>query len=133
MAYATKAQYDARYPGRTVGDAMLDECLEDASTAIDVALEGAGIDVSDVSEDMEDRMMRVCRSVANRMVPAGTDVPVGVTQASITAVGFTQSYSYGTTYGTPKLLKSELALLGISGSAYRSVLARTAGDGDGDV
>lgn len=117
--FASIEQYDARFPGRTATDETLTACLEDATAAIMTALDGRGVSYDDPSEAFADRLMRTCRSVANRILPqAVTDVPQGVTQASISAVGFAQSYSFGATYGTPKLLDSELDMLGIGGGSY---------------
>ena len=111
--FANTEQYDERFPGRTASDETLTACLEDATVAIIEALDERGIDASDADEALLDRCMRVCRSVANRLLPQGaSDMPQGVTQASITAVGFQQSYSFGLSYGTPKLLDSELDMLG---------------------
>lgn len=112
--YATIEQYDARFPGRTASDGTLTACLEDATAAIDATLAERGIDPATMGEDMADRCMRVCRSVANRILPqAGADMPPGVTSASISAVGFQQTYSFGATYATPRLLPSELYMLGL--------------------
>lgn len=111
-SYATTAQYIARF-GSVSDTAMLQECLDDCSAVIEVELEKRGIDPGDVSSA---RLMRVCRSMANRVMPSeGGDIPVGATQASFTAGPYTQQYTLGTTYGTPKMLPSELALLGIFG------------------
>jgi hypothetical protein len=112
-AFATIEQYDARFPGRTVGDATLQTVLEDATLAVMTALDKAHVDYSDPTEDFADRLARVTVSVADRLVPRDYDVPVGVTQASMSAVGFSESYSYSQRYGTGKLLDSELDLLGI--------------------
>ena len=133
MAYATVEQYQARY-GAVSDTAMLTECLEDASVAIDVALDSFNIDHSNPSEDFADRLMRVCRSVANRIMPSdGADAYMQDAKSmSITAGPYTQSYSFGTSYGTPKLLKSELAMLGISGSKYRCIQAHTRADDRND-
>lgn len=113
-AFATVAQYDARFPGRTVSDSVLEECLNDASVAIADALDRGGIDYDDPSEDLEYRMMSVCRSMANRLVPSNVDIPVGATQMSMTAGPYQQSYSISSSYGTPKLLPSELRFLGLA-------------------
>jgi len=115
-AFATIAEYDARYPGRTASDEMLEECLMDATSAIVAKLEDRGVDYSDPSEDFADRLMRVCRSVANRILPSGSDIPVGVTQMSVTAGPYQQTFSMPNTYGLPKLLPSELSMLGLGGS-----------------
>ena len=124
--FATVEQYEARF-GPVANQGMLAECLADASAAIRVALDKAHVDYSDPSEDLADRLMRVCRSMANRVMPSGTDVPAGVTQETMTAVGFSHSMSFTPSYGTPKPLPSELALLGVSGS--RIGWAPLAGDG----
>ena len=119
QTFATIEQYDARFPGRTAADGTLTACLEDATAAIMTELDQRGIPYESPDEAFADRLMRTCRSVANRILPqAASDVPQGVIQASISAVGFTQSYSYGTAYGTPKLLDSELSMLGIGGGTY---------------
>lgn len=111
--FATPEQYDARFPGRTASDELLEECLDDASMAIRAAM--PGFDFADVSEDMADRLMRVCRSVANRIMPSGADMLVGVTQSTITAGVYTETLNYTPTYGLPKLLPSEMSMLGIGG------------------
>lgn len=111
--FATPEQYDARFPGRTASDELLEECLDDASRAIRAAM--PGFDFGNVSEDMADRLMSVCRSVANRIMPSSTDVPAGVTQSTMTAGVYTETLNYTPTYGLPKLLPSELAMLGVCG------------------
>ena len=114
--FATVGQYDARFPGRTASDDMLQECLEDATTAIVAVLDARNVDYSEPSEDFADRLMRVCRSVANRIMPSGSDIPVGVTQMSTTAGPYQQTFSLPTTYSSPKLIPSELAMLGLGSS-----------------
>ena len=127
MSYATTEQYQARY-GAVSDVAMLQECLDDASAVINSALDRAHIDYSEPSEDLADRLMRVCRSMANRVMPTENDIPQGVTGMSMGAVGFSESYSFATTYGTPKLLDSEMSLLGIKRGKYRSIMAHTWAD-----
>ena len=112
-AFATKEQYDLRFPGRTVSDATLEVVLEDATLAVQSALDRAHIDYGSPSEAFAERLSRVTVSVADRLVPRDYDVPVGVTQTSMSAVGFSESFSYGPRYGTGKLMDSELDLLGI--------------------
>ena len=116
--FASIADYDARFPGRTVSDETLTACLEDATVAIQNVLGRHGIDWEHPDAGLGDRMMRTCRSVADRILPKVSDVPYGVTQASITAVGFQQSYSFGSAYGIPKLNKGELDMLGLRGSGF---------------
>lgn len=114
--FATVEQYDARFPGRTASEEMLEECLMDATAAIVAVLEARNVDYSEPSEDFADRLMRVCRSVANRIMPSGSDIPVGVTQMSTTAGPYQQTFSLPTSYSSPKLIPSELAMLGLGGS-----------------
>ena len=115
MAYATIDQYVARF-GEVSDEEMLQECLDDCSAVIDAELDRRGVDYADPSESFADRLMRVCRSMANRVMPSGgSDIPVGATKATITAGPYSQSYDMVTTYGTPKMLPSEMALLGIAG------------------
>ena len=125
--FATISQYEARY-GEVSDRGMLAECLDDASAAICGVLDKRGIDYSEPSEDFEDRLMRTCRAVANRLMPSGSDVPVGVAQMSMTAGSYQQTYSYTPSYGLPKLLQSELDMLGLGGS--RIGWARLGGHND---
>ena len=119
--FATVTQYEARF-GSVSDEGILAECLKYASAAIRVRLDRAGIDYQTPTEDFAERLSMVCCTVANRIMPSGSDFPVGMTQASMTAVGFTESLSFTPTYGTPKLLPSELDLLGITGSGKGRVL-----------
>lgn len=114
--FATVEDYDARFPGRAASDEMLVECLMDASLAIADALDKRGIDYSEPSGVFGERLMRTCRSVANRIMPSGSDIPVGVTQMSTTAGPYQQTFSMPTAYTLPKLLPSELSMLGLGGS-----------------
>lgn len=128
MSYATVAQYQARY-GAVADVAMLQECLDDASAAIDAALARAGIVVSEQPDGYADKLMRVCRSMANRVMPIdGGDIYLQDAKSlQITAGPYSQSYNFGTSYGTPKLTKGEMAMLGIS-CGYRSIQAHTWAD-----
>jgi hypothetical protein len=114
MAYATIEQYERRYG--VVADAdMLDECLEECSAYIDEELDKRGIDHADPSETYAYRLMMACRSLAHRIMPASgeTDVPVGVTQMSLTTGPYNRQFTFGGGYGTPKLNDYERNLLGI--------------------
>lgn len=115
MSYATVAQYQARY-GTVSDTALLQECLDDCTAAINVALDNAGIDYSSPSTTFADRLMRVCRSMANRLMPidGDSDIPIGVASISQTAGSYTRQYSFASGYSTPKLLQSELDMLGIA-------------------
>ena len=116
MSYATIGQYELRY-GAVSDTRMLQECLDDCTTAINVELSRRGIDYSDPSEEFADRLMRACRSMANRVMPVegGADIPVGATHASFTAGPYNQQFTLRTAYGTPKVGDYEKLLLGIAG------------------
>ena len=116
QAFATIEQYDARYPNRAVSDDVLSECLMSATATIMNALNSRGIDYSNPDELMTFNLMDVCRSVANRIVPVEPVYPQGVTQASLSAVGFSEAFTFGNSYGVGKLLPGELKQLGISGA-----------------
>lgn len=112
-AFATVEQYEARF-GAVEDHALLAECLDDASAAIRRAARPAGLDLSDPDDELADSLMRVCRSVANRLMPAGgSGVMQGVTQMGVTAGSYTEQYTFQSSYGTAKLLPSELDMLGI--------------------
>lgn len=110
--FCTVEQYEAKY-GPVDDEGVLTECLGDASAVIRHALTKAGIGYADPDEDLADRMMRACRSMANRCMPSDADIPVGATQASTVIGPFSQQFTLGKAYGTPMLQKSECELLGI--------------------
>lgn len=130
-AYATPEQYVARF-GEVDDRTLLAECLDDASAAIDAVLDRHGVGHANPTPDYARRLMIVCRSVANRLMPAGTDVPAGVTQMSVTAGNHNENVSFTPVYGTAKLLPSELSMLGLGGSRGR-MLHPAMADLGGDV
>lgn len=116
VSYATVAEYEARY-GEVADRALLQECLDDCTAVIQAELDRRGVDYANPSDTFADRLMRVCRSMANRVMPTGgegdADVPVGITAMTATAGPYSRTYSFAATYGTPKMLPSEMTLLGI--------------------
>lgn len=114
MSYATVEQYENRY-GEVSNPDMLQECLDDCTAAIEAELDRHGIDYSDPSEKLADRLMRACRQMAHRVMPRdyGADVPVGATQMSVTAGPYSEQFTLATTYDTPKVTDEDLKLLGI--------------------
>ena len=112
-AFASPEQYRARF-GEVSDAGKLRECLEDASAAIRIAAKKAGLDIDAPDDDLADRLMRTCRSVANRIMPAeGSPAMLGVTQMGVTAGTYSEQVTYQPSYGMPKLLPSELDMLGI--------------------
>lgn len=127
-AFATVEQYEARF-GSVADKQMLVECLEDATAAVMAALDQAHVDYSDPDEKLSCRLMRVTRAVANRIMPSGPDY-MGVTQFSTTAGPYTEQVTFSPAYGTPKLLPSELSMLGIGTSKIGYVRPMMAGEHD---
>jgi len=117
VAYASIEDYRIRY-GEVSDVGMLQECLEDCSVVIDAELRRHGFGHSARSEWPTDAMMRVCRSMAHRVMPqeSSPDIPVGATQMSVTAGSYTQSVMFGQTYGTPRMNDDERRMLGIAGA-----------------
>lgn len=112
--FATVEQYEARF-GDVDDKSMLDECLGDASSAIRSALDARNVDYSEPDDALADRLMRCCRSVANRIMPGGVDVPLGASSVAETDGPYSRTVSYAPSYGIPKLLPSELSMLGLGG------------------
>jgi len=115
MAYATRDEYDVRFPGRTASDETCDAKLESASMAIDSELDAAGIEHENPDEQFSKKLLEVCCSVANRVMPNESEIPQGATSMSMSAVGFSQSFNLSSAYGSPSLIKSERRMLGIGG------------------
>ena len=109
-AYATVADVEARM-GRELSAAEEAVCavlLEDAAVLIDAAAPNASADAKKVVS---------CRMVI-RVLPSdegGSQVPVGATQGSMSALGYSQSWTFGATGGTGELYlgKTDRQLLGL--------------------
>lgn len=120
-AFATVEQYEARY-GDVLNTKQVEECLASAASVMMDALDTAQIDYSEPDEKFAYALMDVCRSVANRIMPQPNfGIPSGATSASMGAVGFSESYSFATPYGSPKLRRDEKRRLGIGTSQIFSV------------
>ena len=114
MAFASVEDYTARY-GSVADEGMLIECLEDCSALMESEMDRHGVSYDNPSYVMADRLMRVCRSMAHRVMPdeSSNDIPVGATQASFTAGPYNQQFTLQTAYGTPRVNADERILLGI--------------------
>ena len=119
VSFATREQYMARY-GDVPADRleMLDECLADVSAYIRQELAKAAVELDGIDAEYADVLMRVTRSVTNRIMPkeANVEIPTGATHLSMTAGTYNRQVTFGTPYGTPKLLDSERRMLGIGTS-----------------
>ena len=96
---------------------MLAQCLDDATSAIRAEFANRHVDINAKLEDelFADACMRVCRSVANRIMPGGVDVPLGASSVAETDGPYSRTVSYTPSYGIPRLLPSELSMLGLGG------------------
>lgn len=114
--FATTEQYEARF-GEVDDKSMLGQCLEDATAAIRAEFARRNVDMAAKLEDetFADACMRVCRSVANRIMPSGVDVPLGASSVAETDGPYSRTVSYAPSFGLPKLLSSELSMLGLGG------------------
>lgn len=124
MSWATIAQYEARYGDvATADEPMLQECLDDATSQINAALDAARIDYSQPSADYARRLMMVCRQMAHRSFgDNGSEyAPFGVSQTSQTAGPYTQSFSFSNPYGDLFMTASEKKMLGLSQSYIGSI------------
>lgn len=124
-SYATVDEYETRY-GDVDDREALAEVLMDASRLIESELERAGVSfVGDPGPEWASRLMQACRSVAHRAMSASSqDVPVGATQYSQSAVGYTESYTLGNPYGEVYLGKAERRMLGLDRQRVFSVRPR---------
>ena len=110
MAYATISDIEERI-GRTLTEAEQGVCnakLDDAAVMIDAAKESASADAKKVVS---------CRMVI-RTMGSGSGVPMGATQGSMSALGYSQSWTIGSGGSTGELYlsKSDRQLLGMSNS-----------------
>ena len=108
MAYATVSDIEARL-GRELAETEEDVCsvlLDDAAVIIDAVAINASADAKKVVS---------CRMVLRTVgAEAQTGVPVGATQGSMTALGYTQSWtiSGGGSSGELYLSKADRRILG---------------------
>lgn len=109
MAYATVEQVAARL-GRTLTTAEAAQCavlLDDAAVIIDSTATTAGDDVKELVS---------CRMVVRQMgVGVDATVPIGASQGSMSALGYSQSWTMGSSGANGELYLSKLdkRLLGL--------------------
>lgn len=118
--YATPEQYMARY-GAVADTAALTECLMDVTDAIDAAYERAHCAEPPVGAD---RLMRVCRQIAHRVMPSEASILDGAASQSVTMGPFSRQVTFPTPYGSIRLRADELAALGIRSVGFGYVWPR---------
>lgn len=109
MAYATVEDVQARMT-RTMSEeetAVCETLLGDVAVLIDSYNEDASADA---------KMIVSCRSVIRAIGDGDTGVPLGASQGSMSAMGYSQSWTLGTggSVGEVYLSKTEKKLLGCS-------------------
>lgn len=110
MAYATVAEVQERIT-RTLSDTEMQVCaslLDDAAVIIDSYNSEAGTEAKKVVS---------CRMVIRALGAGTSDVPIGASQGSMSALGYSQSWTIGGgTVGEVYLGKLEKKMLGVNGS-----------------
>lgn len=110
MAYATVAEVQERIT-RTLSDTEMQVCaslLDDAAVVIDSYNSEAGTEAKKVVS---------CRMVIRALGAGTNDVPIGASQGSMSALGYSQSWTIGGgTVGEIYLGKLEKKMLGVNGS-----------------
>ena len=125
MAYAEVADVEVRWHSLSEEDQQRAGVLiEDASAMLD------GLVKVDEDDEAQARQLKtVCCNMVIRAMAASMADMFGVSQQSVTAGPYSQSFSYSNPSGDMYLTKMERRLLGISGSGqYRSIDARTWAD-----
>ena len=118
VPFASAEDYEARY-GDADDPEALAEVLMDATREIAAELDKAGIAYAEPDPGFADRLMQACRSMAYRAVGQSSSAPIGATQYSQGAGGYTESYTFGNPYGEVYMSKAERRLLGLGGAKAR--------------
>lgn len=130
MAYADVSDLEVRW--RTLDEsetARAEALLDDASAMLDACV------TVDESDEQQAALLKivVCNMVQRSMSTGGGDL-YGVSQQSMTAVGFTKQVSYVNPTGDLYITKAEKRMLGISGTGKgRTLMYGMVGDGDESV
>ena len=118
MAYADVSDLEVRW--RTLTDdeqARAEALLDDASAMLD-----AYVTVDETDEKQLNLLKIVVCNMVERAMSTGGDT-YGVSQQSMTAVGFSQQYTYANPTGDLYITKSEKRMLGISGTGKGRTLS----------
>lgn len=126
MAYADVSDLKVRW--RTLTDdeqARAEALLDDASAMLD-----AYVTVDETDEQQMKLLKIVVCNMVERAMSMGGDI-FGVTQQSMTAGPYAQTFNYANPTGDLYITKSEKRLLGISGTGKgRTIMYQMAGDAD---
>lgn len=123
MAFATVSDIEARW--RVLSDEETSRAsvlLDDASAMLSALV---AVDESDAGQ--RELLRSVCCSMVIRAMAATSADIYGVSQASMTAGAYTQSWSYSNPSGDMYLTKMEKKLLGIGAGYIGSIRAKIGG------
>lgn len=119
--FATVDDYERRY-GVVADREKLAEVLLDASRLIAAECAAGGVDVS--APEKAGVLMQACRSCAARAMQSdAAGVPLGVTQFSQGAAGFSESWSMANPSADVYLTKAERRMLGLRSQSFACVTA----------
>jgi hypothetical protein len=124
MAYADVSDLEVRWRTLTTDEqARAEALLDDASAMLATAV------IVDDSDEQQAALLKiVCCNMVIRSMSTGGDM-YGVSQQSMTAVGFTQQFSYANPTGDLYITKAEKRMLGISGTGKgRTLMYGMVGD-----
>lgn len=126
MPYATVSDIEARWRSLSTGEsARATVLITDASAMLDKLV---SVDPTDTEQAA--LLKTVCCNMVIRAMTATALDTFGVSQTSVTAGPYTQSYSYANPSGDMYLTKFEKRLLGVSTSYIGSIRPKIAGDDD---
>lgn len=118
-AFATVEDYVERYPG-TVDIDRVETLLKDAGSFLESELRRSGKEVDDSDESQRNALVRISCRLVNSMMDV-SDGMSGVSQSSMTAGPFSNSWTFANPTGAFKLLQSERKTLGVGGVRAGSV------------
>ena len=119
--FATANDYRDKYDTE-IGDEALEVWLADASDIMAVKMDKAGVDYSHPDSKFAARLMRICRDMVHRAIGDGSQasasIPYGVTQASMSAGGYSESFTMGNPFGDLYMKADELKALGVGSGGF---------------
>ena len=126
MAYADASDLEVRWRTLTTDEQERAEALlDDASAMLD-----AYVTVDETDEQQMKLLKIVVCNMVERAMSTGGDI-FGVTQQSMTAGPYAQTFNYANPTGDLYITKSEKRVLGISGTGKgRTIMYQMAGDAD---
>lgn len=126
MAYADVSDLEVRWRTLTTDEQERAEALlDDASAMLD-----AYVTVDETDEKQMQLLKIVTCNMVERAMSTGGDI-FGVTQQSMTAGPYAQTFSYANPTGDLYITKAEKRLLGISGTGKgRTIMYGMVGDDD---